>query len=364
MLGIGAGFGYLLVKPNIIFHAQVKESKTAKSESVRPVLAMKQKRTVKITPVSNEASLVPPADEIKLMSLRGGRKADEAILSSEIALVASPDRPSGTGRPSGHPPLKQLVLPRNDVTNKPRIVFVIDDLGYNKRQAEFLFSISHPLTLAILPQLPYSKYFSEEGKKYGFEIILHQPLEPESKIQDPGPGLIKTDMTVEQIQRILEENLLTVPDAIGINNHMGSHATRDRRVMYIIAKELKEKKLLFLDSMTHPQSVAHRVTFALGIPTLKRNVFLDNEDKYDSILERIKETAQIATEKGQAVAIGHIRKNTLQAIKDSIPKLEAEGYEIVSLGKLLNMTPRLSPPPQGGRMTMKKEIPSPLTGEG
>ena len=115
---------------------------------------------------------------------------------------------------------------------------------------------------------------------------------------------------------------------------MGSHATRDRRVMYIIAKELKEKKLLFLDSMTHPQSVAHRVTFALGIPTLKRDVFLDNEDKYDSILERIKETAQIAKEKGQAVAIGHIREHTLQALKDTIPNLEAQGFEITTLKEL------------------------------
>ncbi len=218
---------------------------------------------------------------------------------------------------------------------KPKIAFVIDDVGYNQRQAELLFSIDHPLTIAILPQLAHSKYFAEEGKKEGFDTILHQPLEPENPNVEPGPGLIKVDMSPEQIQEILEQNLATVPGVIGMNNHMGSRATRDKKIIDVLAQKLKEKNLFFLDSLTHSESIAHEVTVSLGVPTTKRDVFLDNEDVYEKVLERIKETADVAKQNGKAIAIGHIRKNTLDAIKESIPKLEAEGFEITTVKELL-----------------------------
>lgn len=217
---------------------------------------------------------------------------------------------------------------------KPKIVFVIDDLGYNKRYADLLFSIDRPLTVAILPQITYSKYYAEEAKKRGFETLLHLPLEPESEGEDPGPGLISSRMRAGEVKDILERDLASVPGVVGVNNHMGSRVTRDRALMYLIMKELRSKQLFFLDSMTHPKSAGHRVAYALGMPVLKRDVFLDNIDDYDYISKRIEETAELARETGKAVAIGHIREHTLLAIKDSIPRLEAEGFEISNLKDL------------------------------
>ena len=214
---------------------------------------------------------------------------------------------------------------------KPRIVFIIDDVGYNKRYTELLFSLDPHVTLAILPQLPYSKYFAEEAKKRGFPAILHLPLEPEDRDEDPGPGKITVDMGANDVKAILEKDLASVPGVIGVNNHMGSRATRDRSLMYLILKELKERHLLFLDSMTHPNSIGHRVAFALGMPMLKRDVFLDNKDDYDYVMNHINEACQVAKQSGIAVVIGHYREKTLSAIKKATPRLEAEGFELATL---------------------------------
>ena len=218
---------------------------------------------------------------------------------------------------------------------KPRIAFVIDDIGYNKKYADLLFSVNRPITFSILPELAYSEYFAEEAKKRGFETILHLPLEPEDHEADPGPGKITVDMKANQIKSIIEKNLATVPGVTGVNNHMGSRATRDRGLMYLVLKELKRKNLFFLDSLTHPESAAHDVAFAIGMPALKRDVFLDNIDDPDYIKERIEEAAQIAKGTGQAVAIGHVRENTIAAIKNAVPRLESEGFEISSLKDLM-----------------------------
>ncbi len=214
---------------------------------------------------------------------------------------------------------------------KPRIVFIIDDIGYNKKIADLLFSLDHRVTFAILPQLPYSKYFAEEGKKRGFPTILHLPLEPEDRDEDPGPGKITVDMGANEVKDILEKDLASVPGVSGVNNHMGSHATRDRGLMYMVMKELKQKQLIFLDSMTSPNSIAHKVAYALGMPVLKRDVFLDNQDDSDYISKHIDEVAQVARQNGTAVAIGHYREKTLSAIKAAVPRLESEGFELVTL---------------------------------
>ena len=73
----------------------------------------------------------------------------------------------------------------------------------------------------------------------------------------------------------------------------------------------------------------------MGVPAVKRDVFLDNVDDFDYITERIEEAAQIAKREGHAVAIGHVRENTLLAIKKAIPHLEEEGLELVTLKDLL-----------------------------
>ena len=227
---------------------------------------------------------------------------------------------------------EQMVQPKATAKGpwKPKIAFVIDDVGYNKRWNEILFSMDRPITIAILPELPYSRYFAEEGKNHHLETILHLPLEPDHG-RNPGPGTIMVDMSLYEIRSILNKDLASVPGVVGVNNHMGSRATRDRALMYLILKDLKRRKLFFLDSMTHPDSIAHQVAFAVGIPSFQRNVFLDNVDNFNRIMDQIDQTSQVAKQLGKAVAIGHYRKNTLEAIKKAIPKLEAKGFEISTL---------------------------------
>ena len=233
------------------------------------------------------------------------------------------------------------VIPPVEV-KKPRIAFVIDDIGYNKRYAELLFSIKQPLTLAILPKVPYSKYYAEEAEKKHLPVILHLPLEPDSAYEDPGPGAIMSQMNVTEIKQTLEEDFTSVPTAVGMNNHMGSRTTRDRSVMYSILKEIRNRNLFFLDSLTHPQSIGYQVGFGLGVPVLRRDIFLDNVDDFDYVTGQIEKAAEVAKQAGTAIAIGHPRDNTLQALKEAMPRLEAQGFEIVPITELLKKSEKAS----------------------
>lgn len=232
------------------------------------------------------------------------------------------------------PKPQMAVFPFFPAKRAPKIAFVIDDLGYNKHYTDLLFSIHPPITIAILPQLSHSRFYATEGKKRGFETLLHLPLEPDDHGYKPGAGEIVTTMEPDEVERILQANLMSVPGVTGMNNHMGSRATRDVQLMETVLKVLKKERLFFLDSLTSMNSVAYGLARSFKIEAFKRDVFLDNVDDYEYVRKQIEEAAQVAQRSGHAVAIGHVRENTLRAVKEAIPDLEARGFQIVPLKDL------------------------------
>jgi polysaccharide deacetylase 2 family uncharacterized protein YibQ len=239
-------------------------------------------------------------------------------------------------QPAVRPAVEKPVFPPvKKLTKKPKIAFVIDDIGYNKTYRDLLAALGNKVTYAILPQLPFSTAYSKLSLRTGAKVILHQPLEAIDG-SFPGPGLIKRNMSEQEMTDILSRNIKTVPNLIGVNNHMGSAGTSDRHTMNVLLRDLKSRHLFFLDSRTSLQSVAPEIAAQVQIPFLKRDVFLDNVETDSSVKEMIRKTAEAASIQGYAVAIGHYKEVTLRLLAEEIPKLERQGYEIVLLPDLLN----------------------------
>ncbi len=237
-------------------------------------------------------------------------------------------------------PHPQTVTPKGPPTHRrssrPKIVFVIDDIGNHNRYNAQIKALGRKVTYAILPLLPYSRYYGDLSLTTGAEVILHLPLDT---VQDkiPGRGLIVDTMSSSDILSMLAHDLDSVPNHVGVNNHMGSRGTASRQMMTIILKELKRRGLFFLDSYTTPESVVPSVGRAIGLPILARGIFLDNKDSKPAIHAQINQLREVAREKGNAIAIGHYRANTLELLAKEIPRLEHEGFEIITLKKMLKV---------------------------
>jgi polysaccharide deacetylase 2 family uncharacterized protein YibQ len=227
-----------------------------------------------------------------------------------------------------------VIPPPPPIVKGPRLTFVIDDIGNQRRYENLLAQLNDSVTYAILPGLPYSGHFARAGRRQGAEIILHLPLEALDG-RYPGPGTIRSDMSRQEIITMLDRNLADVPYHVGVNNHMGSRGTSDPRLMQILLGEFQKRGLFFLDSYTTAESVIPDITKQLGMPFLRRSVFLDNEDSPELIRERVRELAQSAGASGYAIGIGHYRENTLRVLLEEIPKLRREGFQIVTLAELV-----------------------------
>ena len=217
-----------------------------------------------------------------------------------------------------------------DTTSKKiaTIVLVIDDFGYrNDSVSDGFLDLNIPITCAIIPWHLQSRKFAQKAFAAGKEVIIHMPME--SSLNTPGEDeyKIKSGMTSEEVEWRIREVLKEMPEAIGMNNHQGSKATTNGKVMSVLGSVLKANNKFFIDSRTTSKTVAEEIMRSIGVPTIRRHVFLDNDDSKDKISERIDEVARLAQKQGIAVAIGHAKPNTLKAIKDALPKLLADGYQ-------------------------------------
>ena len=117
---------------------------------------------------------------------------------------------------------------------------------------------------------------------------------------------LKIGMTSEEIEWRLNEALNEIPEAVGINNHQGSKATTDGKVMAVVASVLKNKNKFFLDSRTSSKTVGENTMRSVGVPTARRHIFLDNDLSIENISKQLDKLVTVAEKKGLAIGIGPV----------------------------------------------------------
>jgi polysaccharide deacetylase 2 family uncharacterized protein YibQ len=140
---------------------------------------------------------------------------------------------------------------------------------------------------------------------------------------------VLTGMKPAEIQRILRDDLEQIPFVRGVNNHMGSKATEDPKVMQALMAALKREKLYFIDSHTSPRSAGPAAARRAGVAFWQNDGFLDREENLEKIKQATRLAMRKAKKEGKAVAIGHPHPLTARAIRDMIPELEKEGIRLV-----------------------------------
>lgn len=217
----------------------------------------------------------------------------------------------------------------------PQIALVVDDFGYfyNRLVRGFL-SLEIDFTISVIPGLRYSEKICGKAVEAGKEILCHLPMEPERGSDDYGEiPLVRVDMESGEIERVVRDALRSTPGVSGMNNHMGSRATADRRVMKAVLGVCRDADLFFIDSMTSPRSVVGEVAREEGVPSLSNDMFIDNRD--EETRANMEKLLSIAARKGNTLAIMHVRKDSLEDLRWFIGRAKREGVGFVTVSKMI-----------------------------
>ncbi|MCX7770861.1 MAG: divergent polysaccharide deacetylase family protein [Proteobacteria bacterium] len=220
---------------------------------------------------------------------------------------------------------------------RPKLVIVIDDIGNSLELGERVLKLQN-VTLSIIPQLKYSLYFANRGREMKRDILVHMPMEPHSfdKYKDGETKFLTTEMDAEEIKKLSKIYLDSVPNAIGVNNHMGSKFTEDAERLEIFLENIQGRKMFFLDSKTSINSVAGNVAEKLKMPFFVRDVFLDHELNEETISKQLDKALEIANQKGYAIVIGHPHKETLNVLEKRYEEIRKK-VNVVPISALLKM---------------------------
>ena len=233
-------------------------------------------------------------------------------------------------------PIKEETSIDINVPMRGVIALIIDDFGYrNDHISNGFLELPGNLTYAIIPGHDYSQSFSKKAYDAGYEIVVHMPMENIGKTYGEEEYVLMSYFQDAEIKERINKSFAHLPEAVGLNNHQGSRGTADLRIMTILAHEIKENKKFFVDSRTTRNSVAESTMRKYGVPTNKRDIFLDNDLDEEKIKIQMLKLADVAEKKGIAIGIGHVKPQTLAVLQREIPDLQKKGFRFEFVSRLV-----------------------------
>jgi len=281
----------------------------------------------------------PAMSQSMLVELDPGQAAsapspNQSLASPALADTLSPWRRNAVAAPT--------------LDGRPAITLVIDDMGVMHRYTDQAVALPGPLTLAWFPFATKLPEQVAAAAARGHEAMLHMPMQAHSdSTRQTGPDPLRVDLPPEVNRTLLRAAIDAVPAIVGVNNHMGSVATLDPLLMELVAREVHDHGMLFLDSVVVPHSVALCCAELAGVPAAARDVFIDNVADPAVIWGQLAATEAFARRHGHAIAIAHPRPRTLAALEVWLPTLAAKGFALWPLSATVAWRNNLDPARSG-----------------
>ena len=294
--------------------AGVAGPQASSQSSVMPVVAP--------APLSQVAAMTPPPAPVIM--------APPATIIQPV--IVAPTVPATPVLPRW----QRYAVGRPANIEKPAITIVIDDLGVMHAGTERVVAMPGPLTLSWFP---FAKNLASQvaaAATRGHEMTLHMPMQSNGLTTAwTGPDPLRVDLPAAVNLARLRAAIDAVPATVGLNNHMGSVATRDPALMAIVAQECKARDMLFLDSVVIAHSVAYSSAHDIGVPAASRDIFIDHSPKPEIIRAQLEQIEVQARRHGHVIAIGHPWPHTLTALEEWLPTLKAKGFELWPLSAMV-----------------------------
>lgn len=207
-------------------------------------------------------------------------------------------------------------------------------MGLHEARSQQVLELPGPLTLSFLTYANDLTTWAARARTAGHEVLAHIPMQPLDAAHDSGPGTLHVAMNAAEVRAQVAAGLDGWSGYVGANNHMGSRFCQNRPLMDAVMAELKSRALLWLDSKTTAATEGMAAAEAARVPYLVRDVFLDNVDDVDAVLTQLDQLEAIGRERGAAIAIGHPKDATIQALDGWLSSLEKRRLDLVPITAL------------------------------
>lgn len=204
---------------------------------------------------------------------------------------------------------------------KPKLAIILDDVSFpaevrnvkaiGLKKVNFSFfpvTDKHPQTARLASREPF--------------YMVHLPLEA-MHFSAEEPKTLYVNDSMKKMKERLSDIKKDFPRLRFVNNHTGSKFTSDNHAVTKLFKAARGLDLDIIDSRTIASTKLPEVYDSFHRKLLSRDVFLDHQSDVGYICGQIKIAVNTAIHNGKAIAIGHPRKHTIQALRKCKSYLDA-----------------------------------------
>ena len=222
-------------------------------------------------------------------------------------------------------------------SNKPKIAIIVGGLGIGQTvTAQAVRKLPAEMTLAFAP------YGNELGRQVakarenGHEIMLQMPMEPfDYPDNDPGPQTLVAGQKPAETRDRLQWLLSRFQGYMGVMNFMGAKFMASEPDFAIVAQELAQRGLGFVDDGTALANTSAAQVLRDGGSALSANIQVDAIAKPDAIDAALAKLEDIARAKGSAVGVSSALPLTIERLERWSQSLKARGIVLVPVSALL-----------------------------
>lgn len=219
--------------------------------------------------------------------------------------------------------------------NTPEIAIIIDDLGTHLEAGRRVMQLPGPVACSFLPYGAYTDELAQLAHRHNKEVMLHLPMATVDGHRLDAGGLT-LDMTEQVFLATLQSDIARVPHVSGINNHMGSLLTRHPgHMLWLMRAMQNQPEWFFVDSRTTKYTVARQVAYENGVPSVSRDVFLDDDVSPEAVQREFQRLLGLARRNGSALGIGHPHPSTLAVLQRELTQLSKHGVTLVPVARLV-----------------------------
>lgn len=227
----------------------------------------------------------------------------------------------------------QIILKRKRALDRMpgRIAIIVADFGHqDKALVRGFCALKQTITLSVFPGREKSAWIAEQAAAAGHGVMVYMSMEPLGYPRpDPGPNTVLTGHPPEKVRSLIRTARANLPQATGLNNHMGSRLTEDTTAIGRVLEEVDRYGLFFVDSFTSPRSKAWSVAEEKGMPAGRNSMFLDRKETQESVERSVEALAETAGISGTVIGIGRALPATLAALERVLPELEKRGFVFI-----------------------------------
>lgn len=218
--------------------------------------------------------------------------------------------------------IKKII--RGEPVKKPKIALIFDDLGETTKDLKEIQSLKIPVTISIIPGLKFSKSIAQASKLSGFSVMTHIPFEPKNsqKYRTNKYKFVSSSLGKRERAALLRYYINSIRVSIGVNNHMGSAATEDAKLMREVMLALRNNGLFFVDSRTSTKSVVCDVAKNEKVLCGYNEGFIDSVDDINFMQNKFFELIEKAKKKEKIIVIAHPKKKTFFLLHKLVPKVK------------------------------------------